>query len=410
MEWIALVENQTGLKLKHLHGDRGGEFLNNILLNFLKGKGIEYTFSNKDSPEQNGVAEARNKSTGRILRTLMLQSEAPRSLWGHAVQHATHLNNLFPHGLLGGKTPYEEWHKKPASMRRLRVWGCTAHVLMNKEERRKHGGKLGPVTKPCVLVGINPHGPGWLLLDGTTNREVPSSDVVFQEDIAFYGRRTDRGEEKTFEWFIFDEDSSQPHASAPVPSGNPRAAEPSILSQEPRQADSGRVDPDPQVRRSRRQQGLEPEHVPPSNLRWGTGEQSMNADELPSNVHACVQAIVQGEAGDKKLEIPVPQSWQEALAGPHSAEWMESMVREYSGILETNTLEAVPRSQAKNIVKCKWVYRIKRRLDGQPHFKSRLVAKGCSQKQGIDFFETWAPTARHTTALVHGTSSLHASS
>jgi hypothetical protein len=89
IEWVVLVEKQTELKLKHLHGDRGGEFLNNILLNFLKEKGIHYTFSNPNSPQQNGVAEARNKSTSRILRTLMLQSEAPRSLWGYAVQHAT---------------------------------------------------------------------------------------------------------------------------------------------------------------------------------------------------------------------------------------------------------------------------------------------------------------------------------
>ena len=86
-------------------------------------------------------------------------------------------------------------------MRRLRVWGCTGHVLLNKEQRRKEGGKLGPVTKPCVLVGINPQGPGWLLLDGTTNREVPSSDVVFQEDVPFYRRRADRGEEQQFNWF-----------------------------------------------------------------------------------------------------------------------------------------------------------------------------------------------------------------
>ena len=122
------------------------------------------------------------------------------------------------------------------------------------------------------------------------------------------------------------------------------------------------------------------------------------ADDLPLNVHALIQVISQGESGDKKVEIPVPRTVEEALGGEHGAEWMESMIREYKGIQETGTLEAVPRSAAKNVIKCKWVYRVKRRPDGQPHFKSRLVAKGFSQKHGVDFFETWAPTARHTTA------------
>ena len=49
-------------------------------------------------------------------------------------------------------------------------------------------------------------------------------------------------------------------------------------------------------------------------------------------------------------------------------------------------------------MKSKWVYRVKRRREGTPQFKSRLVAKGFSQKPGVDFVDTWAPTARQATA------------
>ena len=189
------MENQSGRRLKHLHGDRGGEFLNNLLLQHLRSKGVRYTFSNPDSPQQNGVAEARNKASGRIITALLRQSEAPMSLWPYAAQHATLLNNHYPHGLLNGKTPFEVWHGRAPSMARLKVWGCTGHVLLNKDQRRRSGGKLGPVTKPCVLLGLNPLGPGWLLLDTSCNREIYSSDVVFEEDIPFYMRRADRAEE-----------------------------------------------------------------------------------------------------------------------------------------------------------------------------------------------------------------------
>jgi len=299
---------------------------------------------------------------------------------------------------------------------------------MNKEEKRHHGGKLGPVTKACVFVGINPSGPGWLLLDVEKHREIPSTDVFFQEDTSFYRRRLDRQEEGALDWFVFDEGSgsTQPsqHQSHNEP-GTPGLSDPSSpptpefavrSSPTPSQNSLAPIEdfnegesvqepppPMPPRRSSRRLQGIQPEDLPPSNIRWAQAEVASAPDELPEEVHALVQTIVRGESGDKRQEIPVPTTWLEAMSGEHSTEWVESMVQEYNGILRTGTLAAVPKSEAKNIIKCKWVYRIKRRPDGTPHFKSRLVAKGFSQKHGIDFFETFAPTARQTTAraLLH---------
>jgi hypothetical protein len=437
IEWIAAVELASGCKVKHLHSDRGGEFVNNTLNQHLKEKGVRFTLSNPHSPEQNGVAEARNKSTGRILRALLRQSDAPHSLWGYAVQHATHLNNLFPHGLLGGRTPYEVWHQEAPSIKRLKPWGCTGHVLMNKAEMQKSGGKLGPVTKPCLLVGLNPSGPGWLLLDCTTHRELSSSDVLFQEDVPFYRRRADRDEEAPMDWVAFMEEgeswNSAPGASPfPPPASPPNQPiarqlpaidenankgaleEPTL--QLPRQSgpveeelvpefqrlaiDEGEAAGAQGVRRSRRQQGLEPDNLPSSNVHWGAVASESPDLDLPKEIYALMQVIVKGESGDKRIEIPVPQTWQEALSGPHSEEWAESMVKEATGLRSTHTFEVVPRKEAKNIITCKWTFRVKRRNDGTPLFKSRTVARGFKQKKGVDYFDTWAPTAKQTTARV----------
>ena len=73
---------------------------------------------------------------------------------------------------------------------------------------------------------------------------------------------------------------------------------------------------------------------------------------------------------------------------------------ELQELMSKGNFEQVPRSSTKNVIKSKWVYRVKRRPDGQPHFKSRLVAKGFSQEKVVDFFDTRAPTTRHRTARV----------
>jgi len=88
--------------------------------------------------------------------------------------------------------------------------GLHRSCALNKGARRAQGGKLGPVTKPAILVGINPQGPGWLLLDSTTLREIPSSDVVFQEQVPFYGRHPEREEDQPLDWSAFGESGEPP--------------------------------------------------------------------------------------------------------------------------------------------------------------------------------------------------------
>lgn len=58
----------------------------------------------------------------------------------------------------------------------------------------------------------------------------------------------------------------------------------------------------------------------------------------------------------------------------------------------------VPKPCHKNVVGSKWVYRIKRNLDGTvSRHEARLVAQGFSQEPGLDFSETFSPVVRHTT-------------
>jgi hypothetical protein len=58
----------------------------------------------------------------------------------------------------------------------------------------------------------------------------------------------------------------------------------------------------------------------------------------------------------------------------------------------------VPRPKDKSVVSSKWIYKIKHAADGRSveKFKARIVARGFTQKEGIDYEETFAPVARYT--------------
>jgi len=78
--------------------------------------------------------------------------------------------------------------------------------------------------------------------------------------------------------------------------------------------------------------------------------------------------------------------------------WKDAMTEEYESIMKNDVWEVVPRPQDKTVVTSKWLYKIKHAADGSKEkYKARFVARGFSQKEGIDYDEIFAPVARYTT-------------
>ncbi|CAI7925728.1 unnamed protein product [Closterium sp. NIES-53] len=100
------------------------------------------------------------------------------------------------------------------------------------------------------------------------------------------------------------------------------------------------------------------------------------------------------------LDIPTPRSYAEAIEGPYSSQWQAAMDAEMASWKSTGAyVDEVPPPGA-NIVSGMWIFRVKRPPGSPPAFKARYVARGFSQRQGVDFFQTFSPTPKMTTLRV----------
>jgi hypothetical protein len=74
------------------------------------------------------------------------------------------------------------------------------------------------------------------------------------------------------------------------------------------------------------------------------------------------------------------------------------MQEEYSALMKNDTWKLVPPQPSRNLVDCKWVFKIKRHADGSiERYKARLVAKGFHQRYGLDYDEMFSPVIKLTT-------------
>ncbi|CAI7768126.1 unnamed protein product [Closterium sp. NIES-54] len=100
------------------------------------------------------------------------------------------------------------------------------------------------------------------------------------------------------------------------------------------------------------------------------------------------------------INIPTPRSYSEAIANEYSSQWQTAMDAEMASWKSTGTyVDEVP-PPGVNIVDGMWIFRHKRPPGSPPAFKARYVARGFSQRQGVDFLQTFSPTPKMTTLRV----------
>ena len=97
----------------------------------------------------------------------------------------------------------------------------------------------------------------------------------------------------------------------------------------------------------------------------------------------------------KVVQDEEPTCFDDAVG---NAKWEKAMDEEMAALYENETWDLVSLPESKNVIGCKWVYKVKHNSDGSvSRYKARLVAKGYAQTYGIDYEETFSPVAKMAT-------------
>ena len=131
--------------MKIVRSNRGGEYYGKYnesgqnlgpFAKFLEIHGICAQYTMPSTPQQNGVAERRNRTLMDMVRSMMSNSSLPKSLWMYALKTAVYLLNRIPSKAVP-KTPFELWTGRKPSLRHLHVWGCPAEARVYNPHEMK---------------------------------------------------------------------------------------------------------------------------------------------------------------------------------------------------------------------------------------------------------------------------------
>ncbi|GJS20607.1 ribonuclease H-like domain-containing protein [Tanacetum coccineum] len=127
--FIKEVENLVDKKVKIIRSDNGTEFKNKVMDDFCREKGIKREYSVARTPQQNGVAERKNRTLIEAARTMLADSKLPTTFWAEAVSTACYVQNrvliVKPHN----KTPYELFRGFKPAIGFMKPFGCHVTIL-----------------------------------------------------------------------------------------------------------------------------------------------------------------------------------------------------------------------------------------------------------------------------------------
>ena len=308
-------------------------------------------------------------------------------------------------------------------MSHYRTFGTLAYIFIDKSLRTKFQSKGTQV----IFIGYSATSKGWRFWNPLTDKVTESSDVIFDEATGYSSSP-----------FTSKRSSSVPIPThLPVSTMTPQIHTVPISSLTPPSDSVGAsvsTDSIPPLDDETSDTSLSQDHTADQSLEQITEDIDPIPDivDLPSSSQSVppnsfeepenpkFRSLKDVYSASSQIESVPPNSsisyanmihaaenyrepatYKQATMSPQAAYWKAAMEKEYDSLMENHTWTLVPPPPGRNIIQCKWVYRIKYTSTGTiDKYKAHLVAKGYSQVHGIDYTETFSPVIKHDSVRV----------
>ena len=386
-KFIIFIQTQTGKRVKRLRLDNGLEYGGTGLLEWLEEQGIHHEPTVPYSPEMNGISERSNGVINTKARALIADAGVNENLWPEAVKTSAYLANrtktsthnsvpleVFLRAYHGDNDDYTQ------DLKHLKIFGCKARVHIPEEKRAKSRKYMGKMREG-ILVGYEDVNIFriYFPLEKKIER---IQDVTFveehQDDTPPHASANTLLPEESLSPVIPDESilptssANSNHHISSLPTYEPSPAISSTSSTLSEPLDETLLEEIEQPRRSQRER------------------RAPNRYEGMA-VNMAISAVI-------SKELQEPLTYEQALASLETELWKQAMNEEVQALEENHTWQIVDSPSNAKVLGGKWVYRIKRGVDGEPsRYKARWIAKGYEQIYGIDFEETYAAVVKSAT-------------
>ncbi|KAI3697881.1 hypothetical protein L6452_30981 [Arctium lappa] len=372
ISFVKKMEVLNNLTVRSIRCDHGTEFKNSSLNNFFENKGISHNFSSVRTPQQNGIAERRNRTIIETARSMLSDSHLPTQFWAEAVNTACFTQNR----------------------------SLICFILNNKDLL----GKFDPKADDEIFIGYSSISKAYKVFNKRRQTVEETVHVTFHETRSGNSKPIADNEELNARMFSHYREtksffSNHQHTDPPTAYDDPNIIPPNAES-------TSWVSAEPL-------NTLPPSDLPSSeNLSENNGlsdSQQLIADEPQASSSVNIPIVdptpeVSDHAPAQRWtkDHPIEQILGDADAESKNTDdslrdpnWVSVMQEELNEFTRNKVWNLVPRPSDKTVIGTKWVFKNKLDEHGTvTRNKDRLVAQEYRPEEDIDYNETFAPVAR----------------